>query len=123
MTKLVLVLSFVGLAITLAFGLLDPTNPIMWLSSTTGSFAILRASLMAIILALLVTEPPRNMYLRLFVGFVSVGIVGWSITATYQNTMQIGDGILLLSTGFAMAITVLERTYEESIKLLPASTQ
>lgn len=111
MTKLVLVLSFVGLAITLAFGLLDPSNPVMWLASTTMSFEILRAALMVIIFALLVTEPPRNAYLRAFVGIVSITLMSWSLSSVYQNHMPITDAMLMIAIGLSMGITVLERNY------------
>lgn len=111
MTKLVLVLSFVGLAITLAFGLLDPSNPVMWLASTTTSFEVLRAALMVIIFALLVTEPPRNAYLRAFVGIVSIALMSWSLSSVYQNHMPIADAMLMIAIGLSMGITVLERNY------------
>ncbi|MDL2363529.1 MAG: hypothetical protein QFB86_04085 [Patescibacteria group bacterium] len=109
MNKLVLVLSFIGLSISLAFGLIDPNNPIMWLSSTTTSFALLRAALLVVIFSLLITEPPRNAYLRVFVGLLSGVLVTWSVTSAYHNAMPICDAFLLFAVGLSSGITVLER--------------
>lgn len=114
MTKLVLVLSFIGLLISFAFGLLDPANPIMWLSSTTSAFAVLRGALMLVIVTLLVTEPPRNTYVRAFVGIVSMTLIGWSITAVYHNHLPVADAFLLLSVGVSTGLTVLERDLKYS---------
>lgn len=109
MTKLILILSFIGLAILLLVGLYDPSNSIMWIASTTDNFTKLRAALLLIIFTLLVTEPPRNKYLRAFIGIVSVVLVGSSIGAFYENHMQALDAFLLLSVGISSGITVLER--------------
>lgn len=117
MTKLVLILSFIGLAITLTFGLLDPTNPIMWLASTSSSFTVLRGALMAIILSLLMTEPPRNAYMRVLVGITSAMLIGWSLKGAYYNQLPIVDAFLLLAVGIATGITVLERDFVAEDKI------
>lgn len=109
MTKLALILSFFGLTLSFGLGLLDPNNPMMWLSSTSTEFAILRGALMAMIVTLLFTEPPRNRYLRAFVGMMSATLIGWSLGAVYQNAMPVADAFLLLSVGIASGVSVLER--------------
>lgn len=109
MTKFVLWLSFMGLTLLLVFGLVAPTSPVMWLATTTPAFAVLRGVLMFTILLLLVTEPPRNAYLRAFVGIISTTLIVWSLSAGYQNHLPIVDALILLSTGISSAITVLER--------------
>ncbi len=108
MTKLILILSSLGLTITLLLGMYDPGNPIMWLASTSETFTILRAGLL-LIFTLLVTEPPRNVYLRAFIGIVSVVLVSSSLGAFYVNSMQAVDAFLLMAVGIASGITVLER--------------
>lgn len=109
MTKFILVLSSLGLTILLLLGVYDPSNSIMWLASTSDNFTKIRAALLLVIFVLLVTEPPRNKYLRAFIGLLSVVLVGASIGAFYQNHMQALDAFLLLSVGISSGITVLER--------------
>ncbi len=117
MTKFILVLSSLGLTILLLLGVFDPSNSIMWLASTTDNFTKLRAALLLVIFVLLVTEPPRNKYLRAFIGLLSVGLVGASIGAFYQNHMQVLDAFLLLSVGISSGISVLERNALDEAQL------
>lgn len=109
MTKLILVLSSIGLALTLLLGMYDPSNSMMWLASTTQTFTIVRAGLLLVIFSLLVTDPPRNVYLRAIVGLLSVVTVGATAGAFYNNHMQVLDAFLLMAIGISSGITVLER--------------
>lgn len=114
MTKLVLILSFIGLALLLTVGMIDPNNAIMWLASTSENFQIIRSGLLLVIFSLLVTEPPRNVVLRMIVGTISVGLLGWGAAGVWNNALPVMDGLLFLSVGLAAGITVLERnTYPE----------
>lgn len=127
MTKLILILSSLGLTITLILGMYDPGNPMMWLASTTETFTLLRAGLLLMLFTLLVTEPPRNVYLRAFIGIVSVVLVSSSLGAFYVNHMQAVDAFLLMAAGIASGITVLERDLlaedEAAEALAPATAQ
>ncbi len=116
MTKLILVLSSIGLTLTLLMGLYDPSNSVMWLASTTDNFTILRAALLVVIFTLLFTEPPRNKYLRAFIGLLSVVLVSSSLGAFYDNHMQALDAFLLIAVGISSGITVLERGLLEEEK-------
>ncbi len=126
MTKLILILSSIGLTLIMLLGLYDPSNSIMWLASTTQAFTIVRAALLLVIFSLLVTDPPRNVYLRAIVGVFSVVIVGSTIGAFYENHMQALDAFLLMATGIATGITVLEldqRVEEVPIEILIKETR
>jgi hypothetical protein len=113
MSKLVLALTLLGISILLVFGLVDPNNPVMWLASTSANFTLLRLALIATLIALLVTNPPRNLYLRAFVGAFSLTLALWSISATYQNQMKFLDSMAILQVSIVSALAVLERRIEE----------
>ena len=108
MTKLVLLLTFLGLGFLFVAALLIPTNSAVWLASTSLNFAYLRLALMLVIAALLVTRPPRNVIFRVFVGIMAVGLAGWSLSSTYTNHMQILDSMSILVASIATGLTVLE---------------
>jgi hypothetical protein len=112
MGKLVLLLSFISLGYLLVGGLLFPDNSTMWLAATTGAYTILRLALMTVLLALMITNPPRNVMFRIFVGFFAVGMTVWSLTSTYQNHMQILDSASILAASVSMGIVALEYNYE-----------
>lgn len=113
MSKVVLFFSIVSLSVLLFFGLVDPNSPVVWMASTSDSFAILRGALIIILIGLVVTNPPRNFYLRTFVGIVSVGLATWALNATYNNQMSFLDTLALLQFSISAGLAALERDYEE----------
>lgn len=112
MSKVVLMMSFLALNILLVFGLFSPNSTIMWLASTSINFAILRMTLMIVLVALLVTKPPRNVLLRVFIGFLSVGLASWSLASTYNNQMKFMDTLVILQTCISAGLIILERDYK-----------
>lgn len=108
MSKLILFLTFLVLTILLAGGLIAPNDPTMWLASSATGYMALRAILMVVIVALLITNPPRNKVFRAFVGFLATGLFVWAVTATYQNHMQFLDSASILAAAISMGIVALE---------------
>jgi hypothetical protein len=108
MSKIILILSLFAITILLFLGMVDPNNSIMWLASTTHQFTLVRLILIGLLASLLILDPPSNVYLRSFVIFLSLGLVGWSLTATYQNHMNFLDSLTLLQTSVAASLSTLE---------------
>jgi hypothetical protein len=119
MGKSVLLLSMLSVIILFLGGLLAPNSPIMWMASTDDAFLILRGVLIVILLGLLVTNPPRNVYFRAFVAAVSVGVTGWVLSETYQNQMHLLDTMVLLQVCISATLTVLERNLETNYVINP----
>lgn len=115
MSKLVLILSLLGLTILLTFGLTDPNSPVMWMASTSVNFAVLRGCLGAVLLGLLLTHPPRNVYFRTFVGMLCLTLVSWAVSATYENQMKFLDTLSLLEVSVSAGLIALERDIEEKL--------
>ena len=114
MGKTIMFLIFVGLAILLVGGLVSPTAPALWLASTAQGYMYLRIGLLALLAILLLTNPPRNVYFRAFVGILAVTLGAWSIEATYQNHMQFLDTLSILGASVTMAIVALEYQPDET---------
>jgi len=108
MSKLYLSFAFICLGILLVFGLAAPDSPVMWLASTSTTFAAIRTVLMIILIWLIVTEPPRNVYLRLLTGAASGLLVIWGLNAFYSNQLQLVDFLSLMPAAIAAGIDVLE---------------
>ncbi len=115
MSKLVLILSLIGVGILLVFGITDPNSAVMWLASTSTNFAILRGFLIIVLLGLLVTHPPRNVYFRSFVGVLCLVLVSWGLAATYENQMKFLDTLSLLEVSISAALIALEREVDEKL--------
>jgi len=121
MSKLVLFLSLLGVAILLTFGIADPSSPVVWLASTSHNFVYLRVGMIITLLALLVTNPPRNVYLRTVVGAAALIMVSWSLSATYNNQMKFLDTLSILEVSISAGLVVLERNYEEVVEKVQKS--
>lgn len=119
MSKLLLILSLIGLFILLTFGLIAPDSPVVWMASTSVNFAILRIIMIAILLGLLLTNPPRNIYFRMFVSVFSVILVSWGLSATYDNQMKLLDSMSLLEVAISAGLIALEQP--ETAEKLPFS--
>ena len=115
MGKLILFLSFVSISVLFVFGMLAPESSVMWLASTSSSFMILRVVMLSALVALLITNPPRNVLLRSVVGMLAISLSYWGISATYQNHMAFLDTMSILGFSISAGITVLERSYSQKI--------
>lgn len=111
MSKLILLLSLLGIALLFSLGLTNPDNPMVWLASSSMEFAWIRLTMMIALASLLVTHPPRNHYLRLVVGTLAVGLAGWSLWETYNNSMLLLDSFSILQFSVSAGLTVLESDY------------
>ena len=111
MSKLVLLLSLLGTAILFSFGLTDPNNPVVWLASTSTNFAFLRVGMMLSLAALLVTHPPRNVYLRVVIGTFVIALAAWSLISTYDNQMKFLDSLSILQFCVSAGLIVLESDF------------
>jgi hypothetical protein len=118
MAKIILFLSAVALSVLLFCGIAFPDSPVMWMAATTPDFALLRLALILMLIGLMVTNPPRNIYFRTVVSAVSVSLIFWSINSTYNNHMGFADTLSLLSVGIASFVTALERGWEEKLEKL-----
>jgi hypothetical protein len=113
MSKMVLFFSLLSLSILLFFGIVNPDSPVMWMASTSEAYSYLRIALIAVLAGLMITNPPRNVSFRTFVGIVSVMITSWSLNATYNNEMALLDTLALLQFSISAGLIVLERDYDE----------
>lgn len=118
MSKLILLLSIFGTTVLLTFGIINPESPVMWLASTSLEFAILRALMIGVLLALFFTHPPRNIYMRMGIGIFATVLASWSLSATYQNSMAFLDSLSLLQFSICTGLIVLERNYTEDKQAL-----
>lgn len=108
MNKLLLSLSFFALGFLTLTTAIAPDTAAVWLASTTQNMDYIRLGVMGMLLVLIFTNPPRRMALRYVIGSVAISIITGSGYATYQNMMQVLDGIALLAAGISSLVAALE---------------
>lgn len=90
-----------------------PENAFFWLASVDNGTQAVRAFLVVMVLAQLLTYPPRHLLLRLLTGITALTTVVWALRmSTFMNT-PIFDTVVLLQTAIALGISALERPLEE----------
>ena len=108
MSRLVMLLSLLAISTLIIFGLVAPDASVMWLASTSQAYTYIRIGMAAIIVALLITKPPRNHLFRLVVGAFSSVLAYWSLSATYENHMAFLDTMTILTFSISCMIAVAE---------------
>ena len=108
MNRLIMSLTLVAISVLLFFGLTDPNSSVMWLAATTRDFTILRIAMATVLIALILTKPPRNHLFRLAVALFSATLAYWSLNETYQNHMAFLDTMTLLAFSISCGLAVAE---------------
>lgn len=83
-------------------------NSIIWLASTSELYTVLRSSLIAVVLSLLLTKPPRGMAFRIFLGLAAVLVGGSTIGLTYTNNMNFLDTLVFMQASVLFLLAALE---------------
>jgi sorbitol-specific phosphotransferase system component IIC len=111
MGRLLILLSLITLVFLQIGSYLFPSDPVMWLASSTGGYELTRLLLIPVLGVLLLTNPPRHMTLRYLVGFVSMGLLGAVAVLTYNNSMTLLDTLAFGLAGITMGVVALEINY------------
>jgi hypothetical protein len=92
-----------------------PTSFVMVLASTSLVANIARGIVVALMIALIVTNPPRSEVFRTILGTASFGFAYWALMHTLSGTIQLADSVLYLVAAIAFAIEALEINYVEEL--------
>lgn len=112
MGKLLIVLSFVCLLILQGFCYLYPSDVMIGLTSISAAYGVARIGLMAALLALLFTNPPRHKILRVVTGAASIATMLAVAYLTYNNHMNLLDTLAFTAAGVTLGIAALEVGYD-----------
>ena len=85
-----------------------PNSPVMMLTSNATLVLALRAVIVLGILILTFTRPPRTHYMRFILGVTACLLLGWAGYQTYQDNLEILDGLVFLTAGVSFGLAALE---------------
>lgn len=110
MDKIVVFFSMMNLAALEIGSLFSPNAPLMWLAGTSLPYDVIRLIIIGLLAALLLTNPPRNFYLRLFVGLTAISVLSAVIVMTFgqDGMMPVLDSLTLAAASVAMGLMSLE---------------
>ncbi len=108
-TKQILTLATTALVgLMLYYGIYDQSAPLMWLASTSLDYTYLRVALIAVLIALLLSSPPRSNKFRLFLAGFSVSLIGLSIWLIDTYAAGILDAVVFIEIAILFMIEALE---------------
>ena len=108
MSRLLLLFSFICLAILAVGTALLPNNPIFWLASGGLAYEGIREALAFILFFQIFSQPPRNIRFRVAAGVLAASVALWALVATYLDHMMFLDSLSLLAAAFSISITAFE---------------
>lgn len=102
-------------AALIAGSIFIPTSFVMVLASTSLAANIARVIVIALMVTLMVTNPPRSQVFRIILGAASFGFGYYAWMHTLSGTIQLADSVLYLVGAIAFAIEALEINVVEEV--------
>lgn len=90
-----------------------PSDIIMWFASTSLIYTIFRVIMVGMLVAVLVTNPPRHLYMRVAMGAMAFTLGCLGIGLLFADTLHLLDVILYIVLAAAFGIEALEFNEEE----------
>ena len=106
--KLLIIMTTILVSAMLFDGLYHPEAPLMWLASTTNNFAYMRAALIAVLIMLLITRPPRSQYFRIFLAGFSAALFAGTILLASWYAIGLLDAVVFIEVSIIFMIEALE---------------
>lgn len=101
-------------------GIYYPNSLLMSLADPSMSYVALRAVIVALLIVLLVTRPPRTYTVRMLIGIGSVVLAALSFGALFSYEVRLLDAAVFLEVAIIFALESLEvRTIHVKEKYLP----
>lgn len=116
MKKLLLIGTIMFMAALLFSGIYAPNSPLMWLASTDPGYAYIRGGIIAVLIILLATNPPRSLHFRVSLGMFSALLCGVAVYLTWNFSLPLVDALSFVEVAAVCAVEALEM---ETLKLTP----
>lgn len=108
---------FFGSLLSVIFLLLGtyvfPTDIIMWFASTSWIFTVLRLLMAVVLILVLCTTPPRELYMRLAMGAAALISLGAGVGIAMSDSLHVLDIILFIQLGIVLGLEALEFNEDE----------
>ena len=108
--KIFVILTLLFVLLMFTGGIYFPNTIEMSLADTSFAYTILRAGIIALLISILVTKPPRSLALRGMIGSWSFLLFVQAVEALLSYELRLLDGIVFIKVAIILAIEALETT-------------
>lgn len=102
----------------LVAGIFDPTSPLMWVADSSLWFAIARGLMLVMLAALLFTNPPRALALRIAAMIFGAAMSVAAIALVLRYQINFLDAAVMLEVGIICMIEALEAELYEDVSVI-----
>lgn len=117
MNRVIVWSAFFASLLLLLGSLFVPDSAIMWLASTSRDMNIVRFCLMALMLLVLLSQPPRSLAARNLLGVSAILFASIALVHLMNGSVKVMDPLVFLMASVVLALEALEA----DIRSLPAS--
>jgi hypothetical protein len=114
MKKLLIITTMLIVLAMLFDGMFYKDAPLMWLASTSLNYAYMRIALLAVLLTLLVTSPPRSQYFRIFLAGFASALCLSTLWLSYWYAINLLDAVIFIEVAIIFMIEALESGPEKA---------
>lgn len=114
MKKLLIITTMLIVLAMLFDGMFYKDAPLMWLASTSLNYAYMRIALLAVLLTLLVTSPPRSQYFRIFLAGFASALCLSTLWLSYWYAINLLDAVIFIEVAIIFMIEALESDPEKA---------
>lgn len=106
--RVVSVLAALLLGAVLASTLYYPVAGLQYLVTESWSYTGIRIVLLAVFAMMFVTQPPRAMAVRVFLGLVAALLFGVSVSLFFAYEMKVIDALIFMCSAIVIGVEALE---------------
>jgi hypothetical protein len=117
MKKLLIITTMLIVLAMLFDGMFYKDAPLMWLASTSLNYAYMRIALLAVLLTLLVTSPPRSQYFRIFLAGFASALCLSTVWLSYWYAINLLDAVIFIEVAIIFMIEALESSPEKASQI------
>ncbi|HET9098736.1 MAG TPA: hypothetical protein VFN51_03915 [Candidatus Saccharimonadales bacterium] len=111
MSRTIQFLTLIVLMTLLIGCLIIPANPIFWLATATPTYTLVRAILIVLVYSFMVFGVPQYKFIRRTIAALSLALLGWALATTYNESIQLLDGLSIAAAGISLALSAIEPDY------------
>ncbi|MET0979709.1 MAG: hypothetical protein ABWX90_00440 [Candidatus Saccharimonadales bacterium] len=89
-------------------GLYQKDAPLMWLASTDSSYAYIRAALIALLVTLLLSSPPRSLHFRVSLAAIAAALLVSVVWLSASYAVGVVDAVVFAEVAVIFMIEALE---------------
>ena len=110
-SKTLIAITFLLVATLLVGGVYFASSPLMWFAATGNEYHVIRGVILALLVALFLSRPPRSLFFRALLGMSAALVLSIPLVGVLTYQVGLVDAVVFIEVGIILGIEALE--YQE----------